>query len=138
MNNNAILHPCRTCRQLFDSWDELANHVKEQCKISNNPHKKDRAGLKWAKDFIKERRKRKLGTIGKKEIIKTPLTDEQRQNKQDSKLILSGETKVVKTYCNKCKRTIPQPLPIEYIESKQALRNNQGILEVLCSSCRKR
>ena len=129
-------HSCRTCHQPFDSWDELAEHIRKQCKIKDNPHKKDRAGLKWAKLYQHRNAINKMRKLGKEFPQRNPLTAEQRQSKQDSIRLISKKKEMVKTYCPKGKHFVNQLVEREYVESPHAVRTQQGILEMLCDGCR--
>lgn len=134
---------CRTCGQLFGNWDEVSAHILEHAKIKNDPHKRDRAGILWAKKYKHRSAINKLKKIGqsKDAPYRQTLTKEQKLNKQDSRRVLSGKTKLVPIKCfnSKCKNGGQngrrEPIEIEYVESEQALRDG-GCFLILCENCR--
>jgi uncharacterized metal-binding protein YceD (DUF177 family) len=130
---------CRTCGKICTDWGELSNHTLEQIKIKNDPHKKDKRGIAWAKKYKHRNAIKKLMEIGKEMPYRQQLTEEQKQAKTDTRRILSGETKAVPTKCPRCrkgsKKPIEMELEIEYIESEQALKDGDCFV-ILCNNCR--
>jgi hypothetical protein len=127
---------CRTCQKPCEDWGELADHILKCCKIKGNPHNKDRSGKMWAKRYVHKNAINKLMKIGREFNPPTPLTDGQREAKQDSRRELSGKVELVNTLCIKGKHNAQQLLPVEYTRSPQAWREN-GILVVICDGCKR-
>lgn len=117
---------CRTCNYSCEDFTMLAKHIIQ----NKRTHKK---GLKWASSFLT-----KAKILNRKPDLssgRTPLTEEQKQAKQDSHRILSGIEKTVMTYCPGCNHKVPQRLPVEFIQSNFAWKNN-NLLMINCVNCR--
>ncbi len=117
---------CIVCNKDFPDWNALAQHIAGEKK----GHKK---GKRWAAKVllvnvlsVKNRRK----PMGQR----TPLTDQEKENKVDSRRELSGRTKLVPTVCPKCKTSSQESLPIEYVESHDAWHTKSFYVK-LCGRC---
>jgi predicted restriction endonuclease len=62
------------------------------------------------------------------------LTEEQKEAKQDCRATISGIRKMVETVCPKCKRKEHQSLPVEYVQSPLAWRQENRLV-ILCVGC---
>jgi len=67
---------------------------------------------------------------------RVPLTEEEKEAKRSTQRQLSGHEKPVQTLCPVCNSHGYQVLPVEYVTSNFAWRN-QGTLIVSCQGCRK-
>jgi hypothetical protein len=124
--------PCRVCkRDDFETWLELATHILQDHKPSRN--KDVMASRKWASNF--KYKKVLYNQSGKKDFVPTALTESQREAKQDSRRILSGEKKFVTVKCPKCKMGRRDFIEAEHIESPQAWKLD-GCFMKLCEGCR--
>lgn len=132
---------CRVCKIVFNDWDELAHHVNKLSKIKGSKHRK----TLWVESRIHKNAIDILTKPIKKFEPPVPLTDEQKQNKVDSRRELSGETKLVMTYCPECKKRAPnsilktpQRIEVEYILSEHAVKNEKGEFAILCNAHRRK
>lgn len=117
---------CFYCDQTFADYTTLAMHIIG----SKRGH---RRGKRWAAKYVMLN---KLSPEAKgKHNHQTPLTEQEKANKESAVRILSGINKTMPTYCPKCKTECRQPLPVEYAESPAAWRTNKGILIVVCPQC---
>lgn len=123
---------CRTCDQEFEDWGELATHIKS---AKDTLHKKDRAGKMWAKRYIHRNAINKLKRLGREFAPHTPLTDEQREAKEDTRRELSGQTKLMPTICPRCQKGNRHFLEVEHTDNPQAWRI-KNCLVVMCEGCR--
>lgn len=123
---------CRTCDRDFESWGDLADHINS---ATDKPHKRDRAGKMWAKRYIHRNTINKLKKLGRELPYRTPLTDEQREAKEDTRRELSGETKWVMTICPKCNKGKHRMIETEHVDEPEAwhIKNR---LAVTCDGCR--
>ena len=115
---------CRYCHQPTKDWHELAVHII----ASKKGH---RGGKKWAAKYLHR------NLLNKRDHPeRAPLTDEQREMREDTTRELSGQVEYANTICPKCKRQHREQLPIEFTESPTAWRVKQTLV-VLCSGCSK-
>jgi len=117
---------CYTCGKVCANIKELALHIIK----NKRTHKVTQRIRSIASD--QKRLDRKLSM---KKLERTPLTDEDRIAKEDTRRELSGNTKLVPTICPRCKVGNRQPLEVEHAESPQAWKLNDCFL-VLCEGCR--
>jgi len=110
---------CHACGQSFPGFRELAVHIAG----SKKGHRK---GKRWAAKFLLLNGKR-----DKPEYNNTPLTEEQKENRQSTKRVLSGDQRNALCICPKCRQGHRQVLPAEYVESPTAWRIN-GVLAIRC------
>ncbi len=113
---------CHSCQQIFADYGELALHIAS----SKKGHRK---GKKWASNYLMRTR-----VLDKKNGYRTPLTEQDRENKRDAQRELSGEIKYVPTVCPQCHQGQRQQLPIEYVESNSAWKI-RGEFVVICNNC---
>ena len=129
---------CRTCgKDDCKDWGELAEHINS---AKDKAHNKDRAGKMWAKRYIHRNAINKLKQLGKELPYRVPLTDGQREAKEDTRRILSGKTKIVLVKCPspKCRNTNTQRyerVEVEHAENPQAWRVD-NCFAILCGGCR--
>lgn len=114
---------CHSCNKVFPDYKSLAVHITK----SKKGHQR---GKKWAAgydlfDVMYE----------KKQPERPRLTEQERENKADSRREISGINKTVVTKCPKCKGMSKQSLPVEYTNSQEAWRINK-MLVVLCPICK--
>ena len=128
---------CRTCDELFENWGKISAHMLEHAKIKNDPHKRDRAGILWAKRYKHKEAINKLKKIGqdKDAPFRPTLTDKQKQAKAETKYIPSGRMKEISIKCPRCGMGRKEEIEIEYYESPQALKQGECFL-ILCKGCR--
>lgn len=118
---------CNACGETFEDYQELALHIQSK------RDKAHRRGKRWAAKFIhnniiaRDKHSDKYG--------RTPLSENEVQNKLDNRRVLSGELIYTNTICLRGKHAVSQPLPIEYVNSTHAWRI-QGRLVVICDKCR--
>ena len=102
----------------LDGWDELAKHIMTS---SDKKHRSNKKARKWAAERQHSQRKRLI--MQSKQFGRTPLTDEQREAKEDTRRELSGQTKLVPVKCPnlRCKTGIRyQDLELEHVANPQA------------------
>lgn len=129
-------YTCRTCyANNFENWGELAEHILKYSKIKGDPHKRDRKGVQWAKRYKNRKAINKLGKIGREFAPPTALTEEQKQNKVDCRMILSGETKNVPVICPRCKTKNRGSIEVEHAENPQAWQIDNCYV-IFCERCR--
>ena len=117
---------CHSCNKPFPDFKELARHI-----IANK--KTHRKGLFWAqKHLMNQRALDKKATMLAKNH--NPLTEEDKENKKDTRRVLSGQLKNANTFCPKCKRAGIYQFPIEYAESPDAWRTGKSLVK-LCVNC---
>ncbi len=115
---------CHSCKKPFADFKELALHI-----ISSK--KGHRHGKRWAAKYLL-----KVRQLDKRKELngRTPMTEEQKENKRNLERELSGENEFVITYCPHCKSLKKQPMPIEFTQSGEAWREKDKLV-VLCPSC---
>jgi hypothetical protein len=121
---------CRICwRKDFKTWGDIATHILTIHK-ENKKDKKVMSARKWAANF-----KYKNVLYGKKEQTRVALTEEQKESKEDTKRIISGETKFVPVKCPRCKIGSRQFLEAEHVDCPEALKIENCFVK-LCEGCR--
>ncbi len=119
---------CWTCgRTDFESWGDLAKHKLE---MKDKAHRKDKAGRTWAANY-----KYKNVLMKQQDRASTPLTDEQREAKVNTKRELSGEKRIVPVKCPRCNTGRRDFIEVEHVENPQALRVDNCFVK-LCEGCR--
>ena len=115
---------CNTCYEEFPDYQSLALHIM-------SAKSKHQRGKKWAAKFLslKSWMKEKPERIG--------VTAQDRENKENGRRELSGNTQHVKTVCPNCKQSNVQSLPVEYVESRDAWKTQSGVFMVDCINCRR-
>ncbi len=115
---------CRSCGKVCEDYQELALHIS----TSKKGHSK---GKRWAAAYISRyvinKHIRELNG-------RTPLSSEDRANKEDARRVLSGEQRVADVICPKCRKPSRVTLETEYVSSPQAWRI-QGRLAKMCTGC---
>jgi len=117
---------CLSCQQTFPDYKELALHI-----ITNKAtHRK---GRRWANKYLTNQRAldKKVTTQGKE---RSPLTQQDIENRRDTRRELSGQTKMSETLCPKCKHNGVRSFPIEYAKSPTAWRVGKSLVK-LCVGC---
>jgi hypothetical protein len=122
--NMVVCHSCG--RSDFEDYKALAIHISSEKK----GHKK---GKRWAAKFILMNGLSSKNKFEHKERV--PLSEQDKDNKEDSHRELSGNMEYVNTKCPKCRRFTPRTLEVEYVESITALRGDNGVLMMYCSNC---
>ena len=127
---------CWTCGRIdFINWGALADH---KLNSKDKEHRKDKAGRIWAANY---KYKHVFYDKEKKDQVRTPLTDEQREAKEDTHRELSGQTKLVPVKCPRCRNhNIPdvpryERLEIEHVNEPNALRIDNCFVK-MCNGCR--
>ena len=115
--------PCHSCALEFDDYKALALHII----ASKKGHRK---GKIWAAKYMH----RNALNAKKQDYGRTPLTEEQKDNKEDSRRILSGDTKPVVVNCPKCRNNHRTVLEEEFAESPEAWKI-KGLNAVMCPRC---
>lgn len=115
---------CFYCESTFENFQELANHINTKHKEKHN---------KWAlkfqyRDVLFEQKNPFEGRV--------PLTDQEKENKEESQRILSGEVSTVLTQCPSCREKSRQIIPTEYVESIFAWRT-KNFLMINCQNCQR-
>ncbi len=124
---------CRTCKQSFESWGNLAHHINSS---KDKAHNKDRAGKMWAKRFIHKNTINKMQKSVRKEFApRTALSDEQKEAKKDTRRELSGEMKIVPVKCLRCHTGSRQFLEAEHVNNPDALIIDNCYVK-MCEGCR--
>ncbi len=115
---------CHSCQAEFDDYEALAKHISS----SKQGHRK---GKRWAANYLLKSR-----ALNQKKLFNSsPLTQEDRENRESTKREISGETEWILTVCPHCKKGHREQLPREFIESSVAWRTSRGTLIVNCSAC---
>ena len=124
---------CHYCPATFENFKELAKHIIASKKVGLHSNRKSQA---WAKKFLMNKdfldRKVSMNQGGGR----IALTEEQKQNKEDIKRELSGQTKYVKTKCPKCKTLGFDFVEVEHLIEPFIWTENERILKN-CEVCRK-
>ncbi len=117
---------CFCCGATFEDYAELAKHVS----ASKKGHRKSK---KWAADYMLKTRQ-----LNQKRDLpqRIPLTEEQKDNYQETKRELSGEYENVICLCPRCKLGHREQVPTEYSHSEQAWRSPKGTLMMICQRCK--
>jgi hypothetical protein len=118
---------CNTCGDSFDTYQELAAHIQ------SSPRKTHKHGRKWAAKLLL-----RVSQLDKKQDFenRTKLTEQEKENKLDTRRELSGQKTFVNTKCPQCKRVHAEALEVEYAHSKDAWRAGNMFM-ILCISCRR-
>jgi hypothetical protein len=117
---------CNTCHQSFESYKELALHI-----ITNKKtHKKGRL---WASKYTMKQRALDMKTTIQNRNH-TPLTEQDRENKKDTRRELSGRLINTNTICPACKKTGVHQFEIEYIKDPDTWRMGNNFVR-LCPRC---
>jgi GTP cyclohydrolase FolE2 len=120
---------CRTCgKDDFNNWGELANHKLDS---KDKAHRKDKSGRIWAANY---KYKHIIMKQNDKERYHTPLTDEDRIAKEDTRRELSGVSRIVATMCPRCKAGSRLTLETEHTDNPQAWRIGKCFVK-LCNNC---
>lgn len=129
---------CKTCRQDFVSWYELAVHLDR----NKTTHKLSYGTKKWIARMMMvntlsfdKRRELPKKVAQNPDHERTEYGIEQRAN---AVRVLTGETEYIDTHCPQCNKGSRQLLPAEYVQSGTAWRNKMGLLMVNCQNCQKR
>lgn len=117
---------CHSCNKGFANWDELALHIL----ATKKGHRK---GKKWAAKYM-ALNGLSAKAQGKYEFDRTPLTEEDRANKEDTRMRLSGITQFETTTCPKCKDRHRISLEAEFATSPVAWRIGGNIAKI-CQGC---
>jgi GTP cyclohydrolase FolE2 len=117
---------CRACgRDDFEDYTELAIHIQS----SKKGHRK---GKIWASKYLL-----RVNQLNQKKEYeqRVPLTEEEKENKRDTRRELSGQMEVVNTYCPRCKTRTRRQLEIEFTRGGQAwgIKNYYFVLCQLCA-----
>ncbi len=115
---------CISCHKTFPDYSELACHIM----ASKKGHRK---GKKWASRYLLKTSQLDRNKPGGR----TKLTEEDKQNKLTCVRPISGQERLVPTYCPRCKTKRQERLPVEYVESNQAWRM-KGSFVVICTGCK--
>jgi hypothetical protein len=126
---------CRTCGKICTDWGDLSAHLLEHAKIPNDPHKKDKRGMAWAKKYKHRKAIKKLQEIGKEMPFRPQLTEEQKQARAETKYMPSGKKKLAPIKCPRCGMGRKEEIEIEYFNSQSALKDGDCFV-ILCSNCR--
>lgn len=125
---------CKTCGKHVTDFKELIRHILSNSKT--HPAWQ----VKWAGKATMnvEYLDRKVTMQKQFEGGKVPLTEQEKENKQDAKRVLCGIEKTVLCKCPACKTKFPTRIPVEYVESPSAWKDKDGkTLIVSCFGCRK-
>ncbi len=119
---------CKTCGKPCDTWPELYSHIM----VSAKTHPKWQ--VKWAReksmnaDFLNQK-------VSRQNVDgKMPISEQERQNKEDCIRMVSGICKTVLVTCPHCKQKYPRKVEVEHIQNPTAWRKNQ-LLMISCNSC---
>jgi len=118
---------CNTCGDSFETYSELAAHIQ------SSPKRTHKHGRKWAAKLLL-----KVSQLDKKTEFenRTKLTEQEKENKQDTHRELSGQRTMVNTKCPQCKRVHAEALEVEYAKSADAWKTGT-LFMVLCIGCRR-
>jgi predicted HNH restriction endonuclease len=114
---------CHSCHQVFADYGALALHIAS----SKKGHRK---GKRWAAKYLVGNKLR----TNRNNHNRTPLTEQDRENKRNTVRELSGEIKNVPTVCPQCHQGQHQRLPIEYVKSNTAWKIRSEFV-VICNNC---
>jgi hypothetical protein len=114
---------CFYCNYSAEEPKLIAQHI-----FAAHPNKRNGWAAKVLTDVERLNRK-----VDRPEFA--PMSAEDRALKNSTKHSLSGNNKTVRTFCSVCNSQNYQELPLEYINSIYAWRN-EGLLVITCQSCR--
>jgi hypothetical protein len=117
---------CNACHDFFEDYGELAQHIAGQ-------KKGHRKGKIWAAKFLLKVRKLDARKDLKERV---PLSEEDKENRRELRVELSGVTKMTNTQCPKCKSPHAEALEIEYVKSPLIWATSRGTPLILCARCR--
>ncbi len=117
---------CHSCQEIFPDFTGLALHISS----SKKGHRK---GKKWAAKYIMVNRLSGKAQ-GKFDNKRSPLTETQKESREDSRMVLSGEQELQETICPKCRKNGQTYLPVEYDSGRTAWRIN-GLIVRTCAKC---
>ena len=120
---------CHYCSATFEDYSKLAVHILSSKKGHRN-------GKKWAAKHLFINKLSARAKNEKRERV--PYTEQDKANRESLDRIISGETVMVLTKCPNCQRGSRQLIPIEYAESQDAWRADNGTLMMNCSTCQGR
>ena len=120
---------CHYCNETFEDYKALALHIMSSKKGHRN-------GKRWASKHIFLHNLSARAKNEKRERV--PLTEQEKANRDNLERIISGENEMVLTKCPGCKRTSRQLVPIEYAESQDAWRADNGAIMMNCPVCQER
>ena len=118
---------CHSCGADFETFSELASHIMSE------PRRTHKHGRKWASSLLL-----KVSQLNKKDDFenRTKLTEQEKENKRDTKIELSGEKTYVNSKCPACKRVHPEVVEVEFARSRDAWRVGDNFM-ILCHGCRR-
>jgi len=126
-------YSCKFCGKPFTNYPDLARHI-----IQNRTTHKGK-GRRWAQSFLLNTQYLDKKVSQQQSFEgRIPLTEEQKQAKEDAHRELSGIEKTVMCTCPapKCQRNFPERLPVEFIQSNFAWKIS-GKFAVTCLDCRR-
>jgi len=115
---------CKACGHTFETWYELARH------IMSKRDKEHRKSKRWAAKYLQRH------VLNKRTIERrgSPMTDEDKLAREDTRRKLSGTTEQVITVCPRCNHEQHQRVETEHIDNILAWRI-RGCLVKLCMNC---
>ncbi|MCK9369916.1 hypothetical protein M0R04_08430 [Candidatus Dojkabacteria bacterium] len=118
---------CRVCNTDFGAdWKALAKH------IVSKKDKLHRKGRIWASKVLMNTKY----LDSKKDLNgRVPLTEQEKENKRDTKLEISGEEEFINAICPHCKVKYRAKVPIEYISLEHVWMINERYA-IYCNDCR--
>jgi hypothetical protein len=122
-------YECHQCHKILQSPIELALHI-----MQNKSH---RYGRIWAAKVLAGSTLRTR--IEYKRIDPDPdhePTEYGDENRQNSKVKLSGHEKTVSCFCPKCKQVYYESVPVEFLQLKFLWMSNGKPIS-LCGNCRR-
>jgi hypothetical protein len=114
---------CNSCHEPFADFGELADHI-----LNDQEHHPIKS-INWARSF-----KLRHAIYAKKMPERTPYTEQDKINRENCQRVLSGELKIVDSFCPLCRRSSRHPIPIEHAENPMSWRVNK-VLQITCESC---
>lgn len=115
---------CKACGKPFETWYELARHIISK---RDNTHRRHRL---WATKYLQR------NVLNKRTIERrgSPMTNEDKLIREDTRRELSSATEQVITICPRCNHGQRQYMETEYTENNRAWRI-KGRMVKLCVSC---
>ena len=115
---------CNNCGEYCQDFISLAHHILD----NKDSHK---SGLKWAMNY-----KYKHVFFKPEELTRIPLTPQEKENKENTQRVISGETQYVSVICPSCRILHYQNLPVEFINDNGVWSKGDRPI-VNCERCRK-
>ena len=120
---------CKSCGYNAEDFKELSQHILRARKTH------PRWQVVWAEKFLTN-----AEFLNQKQDApqgRAPISEQEKQNKEDAQRIISGITKTTLVLCPNCRQKYPQRVEVEHLNNPTAWRNGTALM-IGCPSCRSR